>query len=89
MGGDFRRNIMAFVTDTRLLNPPGWCRLHDDFAPGGGDGMVDVLELLALLANSGTCPAPCPPSCTGDVNGDCVVDSFDFAALLVNWGMSP
>ncbi len=55
MGGDFRRNTMAFVTDTRLLNPPGWCRLHDDFAPGGGDGMVDVLELLALLANWGAC----------------------------------
>ncbi len=80
---------MAFVTETRLPNLPGWRRLHDDFALGGGDGMVDVLDLLALLANWGPCPAPCPPSCTGDLNGDCVVDPFDVAALLANWGTCP
>ncbi len=56
MGGGCRRNPSAFVTDTMLPNPPEWRRLHDVCAPGGGDGMVDVLDLLSLLANWVTCP---------------------------------
>ena len=28
----------------------------------------------------------CPPTCAGDLNGDCTVDTVDFLILLANWG---
>jgi hypothetical protein len=36
-----------------------------------GDGVVGILDLLALLAAWGQCPRPCPPSCAADFDGDC------------------
>jgi hypothetical protein len=51
-----------------------------------GDGVVNVRDLLALLAAWGACDEPCPPACTGDTNGDCVVNHLDLAVLLANWG---
>lgn len=47
-----------------------------------GDGVVDVADLLLLLAAWGTCPQPCP----ADLNGDGVVDVADMLILLANWG---
>ncbi len=49
-----------------------------------GGGIIGILDLLALLANRGPCPDPCLP-CTGDLNGDCVVDAFDLGKLLAAW----
>jgi len=48
------------------------------------DGVVDVSDLLLLLANWGACP----PSgdCTGDINEDGTVDVSDLLLLLANWG---
>jgi len=48
------------------------------------DGVVDVSDLLILLANWGACP----PSgdCTGDINEDGTVDVSDLLILLANWG---
>ena len=43
-----------------------------------GDGTVGILDLLALLAELYRRP-----------HGDCVVDPFDLAALLANWGTCP
>ncbi len=45
-----------------------------------GDGVVDVLDLLALLSAWGECP-----DCPEDLNGDGVVDVLDLLDLLSNW----
>ncbi len=58
-------------------------------AEADNDENVGILDLLALLANWGTCPALCPPSFTGDLNGDCVVNPYVVAALVTNWGACP
>jgi 6-phosphogluconolactonase (cycloisomerase 2 family) len=53
-----------------------------DIAPAGGDGMVDISDLLALLAAWGPCPPPCDP----DLDGDGLVDIADLLDLLEGWG---
>lgn len=44
------------------------------------DGVVDVLDLLLLLAAWGPCP-----QCPEDLNGDGLVDVQDLLILLANW----
>ncbi|MDY7110676.1 MAG: FG-GAP repeat protein, partial [Planctomycetota bacterium] len=51
-----------------------------------GDGIVNVRDLLALLAAWGACDEPCPPACIGDTNFDCTVNWIDLLTLLSNWG---
>ena len=46
-----------------------------------GDGMVDVLDLLAVLAAWGDCPG-----CPEDITGDDVVDVLDLLQVLGGWG---
>jgi len=46
-----------------------------------GDGVVDVLDLLAILGAWGPCPG-----CPEDINGDDVVDVLDLLAILGAWG---
>lgn len=48
-----------------------------------GDGVVDVLDLLILLNNWGSCP-DCD-DCPADLNGDCNVGVADLLILLSNW----
>ncbi|MCH8166038.1 MAG: hypothetical protein IH889_10565 [Planctomycetes bacterium] len=50
-----------------------------------GSGDVGILDLLALLAAWGPCPAPCPP----DFDGSGTVDIFDLLTLIANWGACP
>lgn len=50
-----------------------------------GDGSVDVVDLLILLANWGACPSPCPPQCPVDLNSDCSVGVTDLLILLSYW----
>jgi hypothetical protein len=45
------------------------------------DGVVNVLDFLAIIAAWGVCP-----DCAADVNGDGVVDIQDVLALLAAWG---
>jgi hypothetical protein len=49
-----------------------------------GDGEVNVLDLLILLASWG----PCPPigDCLGDIDLNGTVDVIDLLALLADWG---
>ncbi len=51
------------------------------------DGVVDVLDLLVVLAKWG----PCPPEgeCFGDVNDDGTVDVLDLLEVLSAWGPCP
>jgi len=65
-----------------LLNNPPPPPCTADF---NGDGYVNVIDMLALLANWG----PCAPgaSCPWDLNGDEVVDIHDFLDLFFSWGI--
>ncbi len=54
-----------------------------DVAPPGGDDVVDVLDLLAVLSAWGESGAP------EDVNGDGVVDVLDSLEVLTQWGPCP
>ncbi|MHC4766006.1 MAG: hypothetical protein ACYTF2_12945 [Planctomycetota bacterium] len=58
-----------------------------DEVPGDvdGNGVVDVIDFLALLAAWGPCPDPCPPSCAADFDDNCQVDVLDFLIQLANW----
>ena len=47
-----------------------------------GDGLVDVTDLLAVIAAWGPCDIECP----GDVSGDGLVDVTDLLAIIAAWG---
>ncbi len=49
-----------------------------------GNGSVGILDLLALLAAWGDCPAK--GECWADLNGDATVGILDLLELLANWG---
>lgn len=49
------------------------------------DGSVNVADMLGLLGNWGSCPAP-PAPCPGDLDGNGAVDVVDFLGLLGDWG---
>jgi hypothetical protein len=54
-----------------------------------GDGVVNAADLLAVINNWGSCPAP-PSSCAADISpapdGDGVVNSADLLMVINNWG---
>ncbi|MCH8150837.1 MAG: hypothetical protein IH830_00505 [Planctomycetes bacterium] len=50
-----------------------------------GDGVVGILDLLALLAAWGPCPDP-PQECPADLDNDTTVGILDLLTLLANWG---
>lgn len=55
-----------------------------------GDGLVNVDDLLAVIASWGPCPAG-PDECPADIapastNGDGMVNVDDLLAVLANWG---
>ncbi len=47
-----------------------------------GDGVVGILDLLALLSAWGPCAGECP----ADLDGDGAVGVLDLLTLLANWG---
>jgi hypothetical protein len=51
------------------------------------DGVVDVIDFLALLAAWGDCAPDCDPAL--DLDGDGTVGVTDFLALLAVWGPCP
>jgi FG-GAP repeat protein len=57
------------------------------------DGVVNIVDLLALLAVWGPCSSDCPLACTGNLNGDCTVNALDMCIIFDNsWsvlGMLP
>jgi hypothetical protein len=50
-----------------------------------GDGVVNIIDLLTVLASWGPCSAP-PAACPGDVDGDLAVSFADLLIVLSNWG---
>jgi hypothetical protein len=61
---------------------PDSCEVPGDV---NGDGVIDVSDLLDVLAAWGPCPLPCPPWCPEDVDGTCEVDVTDLLVVLANW----
>ena len=63
-----------------------WCGGLTPDCPAdlNGDGVVDVLDLLAVLAVWGPCPG-----CPEDINGDGVVNVLDLLEVLAAWGPCP
>jgi hypothetical protein len=77
--GTINNNFVTY--DTYVAKFSGQ-ELHVDI---NGDGVVDVVDFLILLASWGPCPEP-PDSCAADCNGDGEVNVIDFLAVLANWG---
>jgi len=77
----------AISTDGSMIIGHGWpnaawiARLLPD-ADINGDGTVDVLDLIELLAAWGECTGDCP----ADLTGDGMVDVLDLLAVLGQWG---
>lgn len=62
-----------------------------DIAPQPPDGVVNVLDLLAVINNWGACPAP-PAPCPADIAPDTpdgVVNVLDLLKVINNWGACP
>lgn len=62
-----------------------------DIAPQGGDGLVNVSDLLAVINAWGDCPAP-PSPCPADFvppGGNGVVNVSELLGVINNWGVCP
>jgi polyhydroxybutyrate depolymerase len=80
-GGPHSPNLSADYNDLViefLLGHPKPAPCPADF---DGGGVVDVQDLLALLAAWGSCPG-----CPEDIDGNGAVDVTDLLALLAAWG---
>jgi hypothetical protein len=81
--GDLDLALVDEIEDEVILALNGGTHRAGDL---DDDGIVGILDFLALLAAWGPCPGPCPPFCPADVDFDCNVGITDFLALLGNWG---
>ena len=62
-----------------------------DIAPDGGDGNVNVADLLSVILNWGACPVP-PDPCPADIapaGGDGNVNVADLLLVINSWGPCP
>src|SRR5262249_46626360 len=62
-----------------------------DIAPDGGDGVVNVQDLLKVINSWGNCPVP-PNPCVADIappGGDGVVNVQDLLKVINSWGNCP
>ena len=66
-------------------NPADPISTPDNVGDLDGDGMVGIVDLLALLAGWGPCPGP-PLPCPTDLDGDGSTGITDLLVLLANWG---
>jgi hypothetical protein len=66
------------------------CDCLADIAPAGsgGDGAVDVDDLVEVILGWGGCPAP-PTICHADIDDSGSVDVDDLVAVILNWGVCP
>ena len=74
-----------------IVGPQAYEKVTDLYARVLGDTnfdqRVNVYDLFDVLANFGACQN-CPPSCEGDVNGDCLVNVDDIMLLFEEWSSS-
>ena len=61
-------------------------------ADTNGDDVVDVNDLLAVIATWGPCPNCPPATCVADIHpatGDCQIDVNDLLQVITTWGNCP
>lgn len=85
-GGDFelRGGFWAGGGEPIQICPP-------DLAPPGGDGLVNVQDMLAVINAWGACPVP-PAFCPADIappGGNGSVNVQDMLAVINAWGACP
>ncbi|MHC4429455.1 MAG: hypothetical protein ACYS0D_12765 [Planctomycetota bacterium] len=74
------------LADDNSNGIPDLCDCQADISPAGGDGVVNVLDLIDLLLCFGQ---PAVPGCEAqDLNGDGTVDVIDLIQLLLAFGTS-
>ncbi len=74
---DVNGNGVPDVCETSLCAP--------DIAPApGGNGQVDVDDLIAIILNWGPCSG-----CAADINHSGAVDVDDLIAVILGWGLCP
>jgi hypothetical protein len=56
-----------------------------DIEPNGGNGFVNIDDLLEIIGEWGPCPAPCPE----DIDGNGFVNIDDLLAVINAWGACP
>ncbi len=76
--GDDLADLLVGAADGRIHLFHG---VQSVFADVTGDGIIDVMDLIAVLAAWGECPGVCPE----DINGDGFVDIADLLLLLSHW----
>jgi hypothetical protein len=79
--------ISATQVKVRIIEAP----CPADITPPGGNGAVNVDDLLAVINNWGNCPAP-PTSCFGDIEptgGNGVINVDDLLGVVNAWGGCP
>ncbi len=68
--------------------PPPTC--PGDIEPPGGNGEVDVDDLIAVILAWGDCPPPpAGGGCPADIDRSGTVDVDDLIAVILNWGPCP
>lgn len=72
---------VEYATNAVIIRPVNACS-----ADVGGDGVVNVQDLIAVVSSWGACASPCPPRCSADVNNDCTVNVADLIAVVGAWG---
>lgn len=65
-------------------HPRQWKRGTDP-ADINSDGVVTVLDLLAVAGAWGQC-LPAPATCSADLNADNTVNVLDLLIVISNWG---
>ncbi len=84
-GGAINSWSIDIVTCACSVAPP----CPADISPPGGDGQVNVSDLLLVIGSWGAC-ANCPPdSCDADINNDCQINVTDLLAVIGAWGACP
>jgi hypothetical protein len=74
---DYNSSDYMMISEIEIFGDPNFAPCPADV---NNDGMVDVLDLLAVLAAWGAAGGP------EDINGDGIVDVLDLLALLGAWG---
>jgi choice-of-anchor C domain-containing protein len=73
-----------------LNDPPVPCPA--DIAPPGGNGMVNIDDLLSVINAWGPCAGSCPQSCDADIappTSDVEVNIDDLLVVINGWGPCP